>query len=242
MLLAGVMLSALVLLRPSPAHAISACTNNEGFAPAKGTVLPPHPRLVYYTGNWRGDIQATINGKKVPTKISRLVSGSSTRVVLVEIDSDLTGTLKIGIDKPTEAYTIKKKVVTPTKLAVTTGRYFHKIPHTSTRELFDGLAIRLPSKTAAIYAHVKLRRDATADWRELDLPIVVDETDKKSTIRVGEIGCTTNYSVSLLEQGIDIEVMVTLADGTAIPVTGLPARVTIPARAKTADANNPLAP
>jgi hypothetical protein len=225
-------LGALALVaRPTPAHAIAACNNNEGFAPATGTTVPPHARLVYYTDHWRDPaFVATLDGKAVKVKVTELPSGSSTRLVLLEIDSAKTGTLKVGIGTWT-ALTLKvaKAVASPKEVPVTIGRFQQNIQHSTVKEDFDGLAIRLPANTPAISAHVKLRRDGAGAWTELEVPVSPrDFDDPRPVIRIGQLGCTQNYSVALLNSGVDIEATLTLVDGTTRPAKDLAAHLTLP--------------
>lgn len=216
----------------APAHAISACTDNQGAAPATGATLPVHPRIVHFTDYWRHGntpvFSATINKKKVPVKVTVLPFGGTTRVAMIEIDSDKTGTLEVRELKYVfGTYTIKAKLKLPDKIPVAVERFHREIQHSTVEEIFDGIALRLPGGTPAIHARVKLRRDPKAGWTELDIPIATD-ADKLPRIRIGRLGCTNNYTVPLLAAGVDIEVTVTLADGSTRSVEGLPAHVILP--------------
>lgn len=221
-----------ILARPTPAHAIAACNNNEGFAPAFATTVPPHAKLVFYTDSRNTpEFTAKIAGKKVPVKVTALPSGSSTRVTLLEIDSERVGTLQLDAGGwPSVTLTVAKKARMPKEVPVVIGRFERNIPHSTVRENFLGLAIRLPKGTPAVAATVKLRRDAQAAWTELVVPVSArDFDDARPVIRIGELGCSNNYSVPLLESGVDIEVTLMLADGTTRPAKDLAPHVTLPA-------------
>jgi hypothetical protein len=221
-----------------PAHANSACAGEVGWSPQRGDELPPRAHLVYWA-NRRGDddpksLVATIDGKAVAVK-QKTIDATPYRLTLIEIESDRTGKLSIGWKNATDGYvrdvslatyTVKAKVAYAKEATATTRRYHRKIPHSTVREVFDGLAIAVD--TPAILAHVKLRRDAQAAWNEIDSPLT--EADGR-TIRIGELGCTRNYSPPLLENGVDLEVDLTLPDGSRVHVKDL-AHVVLPKLAK----------
>jgi hypothetical protein len=219
------------LSAPRDAHAIAACYTNQGFAPSEDTALPPHARVVYYTdsNSTRRAPTATLGGKPVELKISILKSAPYTFTVM-EVDSDKTGKLVITFPEgATATYTIAKEAELPKEIPVITGRFVRHMHHTTVKENFDGLAVRLPAGTPAIMAHVKLRRDDKAPWSEYDVPVAPhDFQDKRPVIRMGELGCTQNYTVALLENGVDIEATITLVDGTTRPAKDLAAHVTLP--------------
>ena len=222
-----------VAARPRPAHAIAACNNNEGWGPAEKAALPVRARVVYYTDNWRNPtFVATLDGKKVALKVTDLPGAvDGNHVVLLEVDSDKTGALRIGIEKEVmRTYTITKKAAMPKELPVVIGRFQRNIPHSTVREVFDGLALRLPAGTPAVAAHVKLRRDAQSAWTEIDAPVLPqDFDDPRPVIRIGSLGCTTNYGVAMLASGVDIDVTITLADGTTRPAKDLAVHLQLPA-------------
>jgi len=212
------------------AHAISACEGEDGWSPQSGSVLPPRARIAYWTDDGDDALQFSVklDGKAVAIKTTKVVSKPYV-IRVIEIDSARTGTLEVSVKTPHGApqkltYTIKRGVTFAKQAKATTSRYHKKIPHTSVREVFDGLAIAV--NVPALYAHVKIRRDAQSQWRELDVPLV----DGK-TARIGEIGCASNYTPQLLEQGVDIEATVMTPAGSQIPIAGL-TRVTLPKLAK----------
>lgn len=209
---------AAVLAMTHDAGAISACGGESGWA-ADGAELPAHPRIVFWMNSAHGnkvpgDVIAKIAGKPVKTKVTTIDSKPNT-LVIVEIDSTATGTLTVEWAKqewlPKATYKIGKPTF-PKAAHATTSRYHAKLPHSTVREVFDGLAIKV-DVPAAIRAHVKLRRDSKASWFELDAPV---ETGGK--IRIGELGCSSSYQPDLLEKGVDLEVTLFLPDNTSIPV------------------------
>lgn len=223
-------LVAIVAHTPS-AHALSACTDNAAWV-TPGSTLPPRARVVYFSDRYgRGDdtkLVATINKKKVPTKITHLAAPPYD-IAIIEIDSDQTGALTIGYDESTTAkYKIVAKGEMPKEVKGTTSRYHRAYQHSTVHESYDGLSISLPLGTPAITGHVKIRRDSKADWSELDVPIRTDDATLAPAVWIGELGCNRNYTPALLEAGVELEVTVTLSDGSTRKVTGLPARVVLP--------------
>jgi len=209
----------LVALMFHDAGAISACGGDSGWS-SDGAELAPHPKVVYWItgrggGSAPGDLIAKIDGKPVKTKVGTIASSPNT-LVLVEVDSDAKGALTLewkGSGLPAGHYTIK--AVTYPKVAHATSSRFHsKLPHSTVREVFDGLALNVD--VPAMRAHVKLRRDAKASWTELDVPV-----DAKHQIRIGELGCARNYEPQLLEKGVDIDVALVMADGSSVAVDKL---------------------
>jgi hypothetical protein len=227
MKLAALALACTLLGHAHLAGAYSACHGESGWS-SESTELPPHARIVYWT-NRRGTAPAApiakIDGKVVPTKVTTLDSPPN-KLVVVEIDSNATGTLTVGFKDPdlgSATYKIGKPTY-PKVAHATTSRYHSKLAHSTVREVFDGLAIKVDAP--ATRAHVKLRRDSKASWLELDAPV-----EKGGVIRIGELGCASNYQPGLLENGVDLEVTLFLPDNTSIPVEKL-AHVSIPKLAK----------
>jgi hypothetical protein len=226
---------ALTLTDARPAQAFAACNNNYGFAPRTGATLPPRAKLVAFADFERSrgnEYVATIDGKPVNLKVTKKKIAPYFLTEL-EVDSDKPGRLDIyaGIDtraKPMATYTVKAGLAMPKEIAGTTGRFTRDIQHTTVKELFDALAIDV-GDVPAILAHVKIRRDDKAPWSEFDLPIHAGSwLDKsKSMVLIGALGCTSNYTVGLLENGVDLQVTAMLPDGKLVPVK-LPARVTLP--------------
>jgi hypothetical protein len=225
-----------LLLTVLEAHSLanSACEGDAGWSPGPSTVLPPHAHLVYRNSRgWPGQptLVATIDGKPVAVK-QRVVTSAPWKLTLVEIDSDRTGKLDIAWQRgksrdDAATFTIKSKVDYPKPQAPSTSRYHHKLPHSTVREVFDGLAVRVDVPAAR--AHVKLRRDARAAWVELDVPVV------DNVLQVGELGCARNFEPELLEHGVDLELDLELPDGSHPHVD--PWHVVLPKLAKPTGTN-----
>lgn len=226
--------AALAIATPRHAHAIAACYSNRGVSPAPASKLPRHPRIAFYDDARGGDAPtytATIAGKPVELKLTT-IDARPYRLDVLEVDSERTGALVItrnGSSEREVRYQIVKDVALAKELPVEVGRTQRTMRHSTVREEFDALAIRLPAGTPAITAHVKIRRDDKAAWGELDVPVAPNDLDDpRPVIRLGELGCTRNYSVDLLRAGVDLEVTVTLVDGSTRPVKGLAAHVALP--------------
>lgn len=223
---------ALVVLRPTQARAAVACAPAKGFAPAAGATVLPRAKLVYYSEDREPPkFTARIDGRKVPVKVTALPTGAAAHLVTVEIDSDRTGSLEIGADGVASArWKVSKKAEMPKEVPVAIGRFERNIPHSTVRENYLGLAIRLPKGTPATFATVKLRRDAQGPWTELVVPVLGrDFDDPRPVIRIGELGCTSNFSAPMLVAGVDIDVTLTLADGSTRPAKDLAPHLTLPA-------------
>jgi hypothetical protein len=219
-------------------HAFAACNNNFGLAPKAGAVLPPRGKLVAFADmkGWANfQYNATLDGKPVKLKLTRS-HVAPYYLTTIEVDSDKTGTLAIyqgtQTKDPLATYTVKAGVAFPKDIAATTNRFTENIQHSTVKELFDALAIDL-GDAPAILAHVKIRRDDKVAWSEFDLPVHANTriAKDKAKLLIGELGCTSNYTVGLLEQGVDLEITAMLPDGKSIPVK-LPKRVTLPKPAK----------
>jgi hypothetical protein len=228
---------ALLVLGYRQAEALSACGNNWGTAPRPGTVVPKYPKIVVFDEReylTKADYSAQIDGKAVGLKKStKLVAPYY--MTLLEVTSDKAGTLVIFRGSKMDEvarYTIDPKLVLPGKtdtIPATTRRLTKNIRHTTVKELYDALAIDLP-ELPMISATVKIRRDDKAPWQEFELPINTgDWMEKtKNVIRIGALGCKSNYNPALIEKGVDLEIAVTLADGTTRKVKLPSARTTIP--------------
>lgn len=222
----------LVAVTVHDAGAISACAGESGWS-SDGAEVAPHPRIVYWTSGGRsetpGTLIAKVAGKVIKTKVTSLDSAPN-NLVLIEVDSNATGALTLewkDARLPAGHYTIKQTTY-PKVAHGTTSRYHAKLPHSTVREVFDGLAIKVD--VPAMRAHVKLRRDAKADWLELDVPVADHQ------LRIGELGCASNYQPQLLENGVDIDVALILPDGSSIPIEKL-THVSIPKLAKPTGSN-----
>lgn len=230
---------ALAVSDTRPAHAFAACNNNSGLAPRTGATIPPRARLFAFAdlkswGNF--EYRATLDGQPVKLKLTRR-NIAPYYLTAIEVESTKTGTLAIfqgtdTKDKPIATYTVKAGAPMPKEIAATTRRYTADIQHSTVQELFDALAIDL-GDAPAILAHVKIRRDDKAPWSEFDVPIHAAHRMEpaKTKVLIGTLGCTSNYTVGLLEQGVDLEVTALLPDGNQVPVK-LPRRVTLPKPSK----------
>lgn len=218
------------------AEANSACGGMEGWSlPSKSTV-PVHPIIAFYTDARMFKTTpvptpiAKINGKDVPAKVSLVTMAyGSQAMVLVEIDSPKTGTLKISWGDAHNApdpvtYTIKKQKP-PKTVTGKWSRYHVAYRHSTVHELEDGLEVRVNAK--AVRFRVKYRRDDQTPWQTQEVPAMTK--DGKQVLHLGEVGCSANFFVGLLTLGVDLELTAILADGTELPVTGLPARIVLPA-------------
>lgn len=232
-------LFALAITDARPAHAFAACNNNYGLAPRTGATLPPKARLVAFTDleRWQAaPYIATLDGKPVKLKVTKRKIAPY-HLTELEVDSDKPGTLNIYAstdpkDTPMATYTVKAGAAMPREIAATTRRFTRDIRHSTVQERFDALAIDV-GDAPAILAHVRIRRDDQAPWSELDLPVHANtHLDKsRSMVLLGALGCTSNYTVGLLENGVELEVTAMLPDGKLVPVK-LPARLTLPKAAK----------
>lgn len=207
------------------AHAESACEGETGWSPAPATTLPTHAHLVFRDDRGHAktpvELVATIDGRPVHVT-QKLLASSPWRMVLVEIDSDRTGTLQVAWRTDNEfeqkrlgraSYVVAAGVDFPATTLATTSRYHHELHHSTIVEVWDGLAIAVGAP--ATRAHVKIRRDAFAPWSELDVPVV------NGALHVGALGCTQNYAPGLLERGVDLSVTLALPDGSEIPIDNL---------------------
>ena len=219
MKLALVAVAVAVALQPRPAAAFSACNGEAGWAPRAGDTLPTHAHLVFWSDRpypMRAKLVAKIGGVPVKTRLTTMAAAPYT-LTLVTIDSDRTGALELGWEgEPPTRYVVATRPSYADPHA-TTARYHHKLAHSTVQEVFDGLLVTLD--VPAVRAHVKLRRDARSDWLELDLPVTGVDGDR--TLRIGELGCKSNYTPALLEAGVDLDVTLFLPDDSQVRVKEL---------------------
>lgn len=231
------------------AHAIAACGNGEGWSLAPGATLPVHPRLVYYVdlrmqaSQSGASIKATIDGASVPAKLT-FRKASPYELAVVEVESDKPGKLVLEWGKATAAasfwhganatYTLAKRTL-PAVANATTSRFHRAYHHTSVHESDDGLAVRVDVPAIAFTA--RWRRDDKQDWQTLELTAVT--IDGHQVARLGELGCSSNFTVAILEQGIDLELDALLPDGSTRKVRGLPRHVVLPPLPKDAPRSSP---
>jgi hypothetical protein len=224
--------AALVATAASPARAeFVMCLGGQGATPPAGSVLPPRPRLAFYTDRHLrvpDKITATIGGS--PVKLTKSSTSSPPFTILtIAIESDRTGELVVTYENHAPLrYTIKP-IEMPKEVTGTIGRFQGGEISGAQSEEFDGLAIRLPEATPAIIAHVRHRPQDTALWLALDVALYTPPGSQRPMIRVGQFACDSNADLASLARGFELEVTVTLADGRTVPVTGLAKRMTLPA-------------
>lgn len=234
----AVLVIACALVPSRPAHALKACSGEHGWAPLAGTTLPPHARLVWYTDgaskDARPEVSATLDGKPVKTRVTKLAHALPYVGFVVEIDSDATGTLDVELAGMRARYQVREDAPRPDEVHATVGTFWTDIRFTAIPETYHGIAIDLD--TPAVVAHVKLRRDAKAAWEAFDVPVMPDPTYQKqqqmppypqdmNRVSIGELGCEHNFALERLAAGVDLEVTVTFADGRTLPVKDLPTHV-----------------
>ncbi|MFT3694442.1 MAG: hypothetical protein QM831_14945 [Kofleriaceae bacterium] len=207
----------LVLAAYEPAaHAIAACYPSSGWANA-GADIPQNGHVVYWAANddLKGlKVKATLGGKPITAKVSSTMKAGPFSLAVVDVDAKTTGSLSIETERgDTTGYRVVAKLAAAPKSAKATISHVAKnIPHSTVKETYDALAVKV-DVPSAMRAHVKLRRDAKGTWTELDVPL-----DDSHTFMLGQLGCYNNYSPDLLGAGVDIEVQLTLADGSTLGI------------------------
>jgi hypothetical protein len=228
-----VLAALLVSLTAAPARAeFVMCIGGQGAVPAPDTVIPPHAQLVFYSDRalrLPDKITARIGGTAVKVK-KRTVNAPPFNVLITEIDSARTGELVVTYESMAPIKYTVKAVALPKEVVGTIGRGGTPAVSFSGSETFDGLVIRVTEGTLATIAHVKLRTDEKASWTTVDVPMFVAPGESRQMIRVGQFECQSNVDLALLNRAFDIEVSVTLIDGTIRPVTNVAPRMTLPAR------------
>jgi hypothetical protein len=219
-------------LSAAPARAeFVMCINGQGISPPPGTTVPPHAHLVYFTDENLGTpqkVSARIDGKTVAVKRTE-VRAAPFKLITVEIDSDRTGALEVTWDtRATTKYVVKARAM-PEQVTGVIGRYQGRTRRADVGDAFDGLAIRLPEGTPAVIGHVKVRHAEADPWLSTDIAIITASDETRPMIRVGRFDCAANIPLSVLAQGFDLEVSVTLLDGTTRTVEGLAPHLTLPA-------------
>ena len=242
MRIAALTLAALAL-SAAPARAeFVMCINGQGISPPAGTTVPPHARLVYYVDQNLGTPQtvtATIDGKAVAVKKTEVKAGPF-KLVTVEIDSDRTGALGVKWDsRPAVPYRVKARTM-PSEVTGVIGRYQGRSRPSEVSDAFDGLAIRLPVDTPAVIGHIKVRHAGDDLWVTTDIAIITPAGETRPMIRVGQFDCAANIPLGMIERGVDLEVSVTLLDGTTRPVRGLAPHLTLPTPLPPQPRANPL--
>lgn len=223
----------LAVIEVRTAQAFSACGGQTDWALPAASKVPVHPHLVLYAD--ARDVAhrplpqpiAYINGKEVTAKLTTIAAGPQV-IAVIEIDSEKTGRLKIiwsqaDFPPPSVTYTIEKQKPV-TVVTAKTSRYHVAYHHSTVHELEDGLELATDAKVTRFT--VKWRRDANTAWQTLEVPALTRK--KRQVAHLGEIGCVSNFFVSMLESGIELELTAILADGSAVPVSGLPTRIVLP--------------
>lgn len=210
------------------AGAIAACAHRSGWSLASGAKLPKHPTLAYFSEARGGrldpkEFHAAIDGKKVSVKVA-IAAAAPYVLALVEVDSSATGKLAIsyGADAPATTYTIDAGFTAPKSATGTLDRFHQAFRHSTVHELEDGLAVVVD--VPAIMFTARWRRDDKAPWQAMQL--AARSSGGKQTAHLGELGCVSNFSVPILESGIELELVATLPDRSTLPVK-LPARVVL---------------
>lgn len=223
---------ALVGAAASPVRAeFVMCLGGQGATPPPGSVLPRRPQLVFYSDrNLRlpGKVTATIGGTAVKI-YQRSITASPFNILVVLIESDKTGELVITYENHAPLRYTVKALEMPKEITGTIGRFQGGEIGGARSEEFDGLAIRLPENTPALVAEVKHRPADPEIWQTVTVPLYTPPGSQRPMIRVGQFACDANVPLAILAKGFDLEVSVTLADGSKRPVTGLATHMTLPA-------------
>ena len=205
------------------------CIGGQGATPPPSSVLPPRPRLAFYSDRHLrlpDKVTATIGG--APVKVTKTSATSPPfNILTLAIDSDKTGELVVTYENHAPIRYTVKRIEMPTEVTGTISR-FSGDPFDARSEEFDGLAIRLPEDTPAIVAHVKIRPPGEL-WQPLDVALYTPPGSRRPMIRVGQFACEANVPLVVLAKGFEIETSVTLADGRTVPVTGVAKQMTLPA-------------
>lgn len=213
----------LVAALAADAHAEVACSVGQGWSFASGTMLPVHPRIGYFRS--RGSrhratpptLSATLDGKPVKTVVTWSVA-EPFGLTTIEIDSDRTGTLDLAwSDGDHVVYAIAPATL-PTEAKATMRRFRRDHPGDSFSHE-EGLEVTVDAPAIAFTA--RWRRDAQTTWETVEL------VANQRTARLGRLGCASNFSIPMLEQGIDLELTALLADGKRVKVVVLPAHVVL---------------
>lgn len=208
------------------------CVGGQGLVPAASSVVPPHARIIYYADQNLGipqKVSATIDGRPVPV-VKKVLLATPFQMLVLEIDSSRTGALVVTFDQRQPLRWTVKEMTMPKQVTGVAARYQGPAHPGERGEGFDGLAIRLPEGTPAVMSHVKVRTEPDAAlWLETDVPIYTPASESRPMIRVGQFDCASNISPSLLQHGFDLEVMVTLSDGSTRKVSDLAPHMSLPA-------------
>ncbi|MFT3694441.1 MAG: hypothetical protein QM831_14940 [Kofleriaceae bacterium] len=208
---AAIVVLALAAYEPT-AGAISACTDPTRGWSNPGAEVPLHSHLVWW--DMKSDLKnftvtATLDGKPVTAKVEATMKAGLFALAVIDVEAKAPGTLKI---LGTEFEVVAKPAAVPKVAHAELSRFDKQIRHRGSSEIYNALRVTV-DVPSAMRAHVKLRRDDKAPWVELDLPL-----DNAHRFDIGELGCNKNYEPELLEHGVDIDVQLTLADGSTIGI------------------------
>ncbi len=207
------------------------CIGGQGVVPAADTVVPPHPRIVYYADEHLGvpqKVTAKIDG--VPVRVQRVESNAAPfHLLTLEIASDRTGALVVTFGQRAPLRWTIQPLAMPTQVGGVVARYQGPSHPAERGETFDGMAIRLTEGTPAILAHVQAIAQPRGAVLEAIVPIYTAAGETRPMVRIGQFDCAANIALVELRDGFDLEVTVTLVDGTRRKVTGLAPHMTIPA-------------
>lgn len=203
----------LLMLAATQAHAEVACFDGDGWALAPGASVPVHPHVAYFRSRVVAvipELAVKIGRKRVNTKVT-WHEAKPYAVADIEVDSDETGTLSLAWGTGEKVTYEIAAAKLPAEAKATTRRFHGKSE--------DGLEIAVDVPAIAFTA--RWRRDAQTPWQTLEL------VANQQTARLGRLGCKSNFAVSMLESGIDLELTALLADGRRVPVRGLPSHVVL---------------
>jgi hypothetical protein len=229
-LLVLVVLVVLVALTAPARAEFVMCIGGQGATPPDGSIVPPRAHLAFYSDrNLRlpGKVTATLGGKPVKVTTSSKQS-SPFNLLTVVIDSDQTGDLVVLYENHGALHYRVRPLELPKEVTGLATRYASDRSGARGEE-FNGLAIRLPEDTPAVFAHVRLRPSESALWLDLDVALYTPPESRRPMIRAGQFACESNADLAALARGFDLDVTVTLADGTKRMVTGLAKHMTLPA-------------
>ena len=185
---------------------------------------------MFYTEDSRFDraVSATIDELDVPVSVTK-INARGFVIMTIEVMSSRRGKLDVIVDgELAMPYTIGVPEI-PAKVGGVAARYQGPAHDGEPSEVFDGLAIKLSDASLAVSAHVKLRNDPRAPWVEIDVGLYTPRSETRPMIRVGQFGCGSNVSASLLSREFDLTATVLMSDGTTREVTGMADRMSMPA-------------
>lgn len=226
------LIAVLVVATPHRARAeFVMCIGGQGIVPAADTVLPPHPRIVYYADQNLGlpqKVSAKIDGAAVSVK--RVESNAAPfHLIMLEIESNRSGALVVTFEGRSPLRWTIRPLAMPKEVTGVAARYQGPSRTGERGESFDGMAIRLTEGTPAILAHVKAVAKPDGAVLQATVPVYTVSGESRPMVRIGQFDCASNIPIVELRDGFDLEVTVTLVDGSTRKVTGLAPHMTVPA-------------